>query len=110
MILAMSSLDYDAYDVLTFDCYGTLIDWETGIVSALRAALGDAAAGSSDEELLTRFAALEHDAQVPYRPYREVLAIALRGIGEQLGIPVSDAQAREFGGSVGVWPAFPDSA
>ena len=105
----MSRLDYDAYDVLTFDCYGTLIDWETGIVSALRDALGDAAAASSDEDLLGRFAALEHEAQVPYQRYRDVLAVALRGIGEQLEIPVSDAQAREFGGSVGDWPAFPDS-
>jgi 2-haloalkanoic acid dehalogenase type II len=105
----VSRLDYDAYDVLTFDCYGTLIDWETGIAAALRDALGDAVAASSDEELLLRFAALEHDAQVPYQRYRDVLAEALRGIGEQLDIPVSDAQAREFGGSVGEWPAFPDS-
>ncbi len=76
----------------------------------MRTALGDAAADTSDEELLARFAALEHDAQVPYQRYRDVLAVALRGIGEQLEIPVSDAQAREFGGSVGDWPPFPDSA
>jgi 2-haloacid dehalogenase len=106
----VSPLDYDAYDVLTFDCYGTLIDWETGIVAALRTALGDAAAGSTDEDLLARYAALEHDAQRPYQRYREVLAAALRGIGAQLEIPIGDAQAQEFGGSVGDWPAFPDSS
>jgi 2-haloacid dehalogenase len=105
----VSSLDYDEYDVLTFDCYGTLIDWESGIVAGLRRALGDAAAGQSDEDLLARFARIEHDAQVPYAPYREVLATSVRAIAAQLGSSVSDAQAEEFGGSVVDWPPFPDS-
>ena len=43
----VSALDYDAYDVLTFDTYGTLIDWETGLVGALRSVLGEAAAASA---------------------------------------------------------------
>jgi 2-haloacid dehalogenase len=103
-------IDYGRFEVLTFDCYGTLIDWETGLLSAMRRALGLAAAGRSDDELLGRFAAIEHEAEVPYRPYREVLALCLRRIGEALGVPVSDAQAAAFGGSVGDWPPFPDSA
>ncbi len=70
-------IDYGRFEVLSFDCYGTLIDWETGIVAALRAQLGQEAAGTSDEELLSTFAGVEHEAQVPYRPYREVLGIAL---------------------------------
>lgn len=106
----MSALDYDRYDVLTFDTYGTLIDWESGLVGALRAALGDAAAAIRDDELLTRFAALEHEAETPGTPYREVLEICLRAVAAQLGASVCDAELAAFGGSVADWPAFPDSA
>jgi 2-haloalkanoic acid dehalogenase type II len=105
----VSALDYDRYDVLTFDTYGTLIDWESGLVSALRSALGDAASALRDDELLTRFAALEHEAETPGTPYREVLEICLRAMAVQLGASVSDAQVATFGGSVVDWPAFSDS-
>jgi 2-haloacid dehalogenase len=106
----VSALDYDAYDVLTFDCYGTLIDWEAGLAAALRVALGDAAAGLDDEDLVTRVAGLEHGAEAPGTRYREVLAICLRGVAAQLGTTVGAAQMEEFGGSVADWPAFPDSS
>jgi len=106
----MGVIAYGDFDVLTFDCYGTLIDWESGIAGAVRFQLGDAVAGHSDEDLIAAFAAVEHEAEVPYKSYREVLALALRGIGDRLGAPVSDAQARGFGSSVGQWPAFADSA
>ncbi|MDX6537558.1 MAG: 2-haloacid dehalogenase [Gaiellales bacterium] len=103
-------VSYEDFDVLTFDCYGTLIDWESGLVSATRAHLADAVDAFSDEELIAAFAAVEHEAEVPYRTYREVLSLSLRGMGERLGFPVSDAQAAGFGSSVGQWPAFPDSS
>jgi 2-haloalkanoic acid dehalogenase type II len=105
----VSALDYDAYDVLTFDTYGTLIDWEAGLATALRVALGDAASSRSDEDLLTRFAAYEHGAEEPGTLYRDVLASCLRGVAAELGATVSDEQAATFGGSVVDWPAFPDS-
>jgi 2-haloacid dehalogenase len=107
--IPVSALAYDAYDVLTFDTYGTLIDWETGLVSALHRALGVSAAGIGDENLLTRLADLEPEAEAPGTAYREVLATCLRGVATQLGTTVDDAQASEFGGSVVDWPAFPDS-
>ena len=103
-------IEYRGFDVLTFDCYGTLIDWESGIAAGVRMQLGDAVAAVSDEDIVSAFAAVEHEAEVPYKSYREVLALSLRGIGERLGVPVSDAQATGFGSSVGQWPAFPDSA
>jgi 2-haloacid dehalogenase len=102
-------IDYSAFEVLTFDCYGTLIDWEAGIVAALRAELGGAVAARPDDELLAAFAAVEHEAEVPYKRYREVLEIAIGGVGERLGVPVDDEAARRFGASVGDWPAFADS-
>jgi 2-haloacid dehalogenase len=85
-----------------------LIDWEIGIARAARAQLGSAIAQWPDDELLAAFAAVEHDAEVPYKPY-QVLALCLRRIGERFGVPVREAQATAFGESVGMWPAFPDS-
>jgi 2-haloacid dehalogenase len=101
--------DLDRFEVLTFDCYGTLIDWETGILAALRAA-GPEGWPASDEELLERFAAHEAEAEGgEYRPYREVLERAARGVARDSGIELPDDAARAFGGSVGEWPPFPDS-
>lgn len=105
----MTELDLTRFDVLTFDCYGTLVDWEAGILAALHAALPAAAA--PDEQLLESFA--RHEAAVeagPYRPYREVLQETLRAIGAELGQPVEADAAAGLGGSVADWPAFPDSA
>jgi 2-haloacid dehalogenase len=106
----VSPLEYDAYDVLTFDTYGTLIDWETGLVAALHTALGTAADVLGDDDLLTCFAGVEHEAEAPGTRYRDVLAIALREVAAELGTTVSEAQAATFGASVADWPAFLDSA
>jgi 2-haloacid dehalogenase len=98
-------IDFGAYEALTFDVYGTLIDWETGIAGWLRPF-----ADAPDDMLLESFA--RHEAALeagPYRPYREVLAEAFRGVGRDLGFEPSDAQAAAFGASVGVWPPFADS-
>ncbi|MFL5680903.1 MAG: haloacid dehalogenase type II [Chloroflexota bacterium] len=105
------AIDFSAFDALTFDCYGTLIDWESGIVRGLRDALGSAARDVSRDRLLELYAA--HEAEIengPYRRYREVLAEAARGVARDLGTDIDDAAAARFGGSVGDWPAFPDSA
>jgi len=99
-----ATIDPSAFDVLTFDCYGTLIDWETGLLTALRAELAGAVAGVSDEELLEAFAAVEHAAEIPYQPYRDVLAQALREVGARYGAAPSAEQQARFGGSVPDWP------
>jgi len=105
-----ATLDPGAFDVLTFDCYGTLIDWETGLLSALRAELAGAVGDVPDEDLLEAFAAVEHAAEIPYQPYRDVLAQALREVGARYGAAPSAEQQTRFGGSVGDWPAFADSS
>jgi 2-haloacid dehalogenase len=105
-----AELDPAAFDVLTFDCYGTLIDWESGLLTALRAQLGAAVSGVPDDELLEAFGAVEHAAQSPYQPYRAVLAQSLRELGTRYGVQPTAAQQDAFGASVGDWPAFPDSA
>jgi 2-haloacid dehalogenase len=106
----VTEIDWERYAALTFDCYGTLIDWESGLLGALRPALGGAD-GIGDEELLERYG--RHEAELEagdYLSYREILATGVRRLGAELGIDVGDAQAEGFGGSVRDWPAFPDSA
>ena len=102
-------IDYDAFDVLTFDCYGTLIDWESGILSGLRAVLGSDIESIPDTQLLERFAFNEHVAEIPYKNYREVLGLTLRLMATELDLAVSPDQEAQFGASVLNWPAFPDS-
>ncbi|HEV8403654.1 MAG TPA: haloacid dehalogenase type II [Candidatus Limnocylindrales bacterium] len=107
----MSDLDYGRFEALTFDCYGTLIDWETGIVAALRRVLGDAGTGSDDDELLGAFAASEAPAEAgPYRRYRDILALAAHEVSARFGVEPDVAAVTTFADSVGDWPAFPDSA
>ena len=106
----MRPLDFGRFEVLTFDCYGTLIDWETGIAAGLQRVLDTRGVAVGDQDLLERYA--RHEAAVeagPYLPYREVLARSLRGVCAELGVEPTAAQASDFGGSVGDWPAFPDS-
>ncbi len=105
------AVDFGRVEVLTFDCYGTLIDWEAGILARLRRVLDARGVAAADEDLLARYA--RHEAVIeagPYRRYRDVLADALRGVAAELGVEPSAAEAAAFGDSVGEWPAFPDSA
>ena len=105
------TIDYGAFEALTFDCYGTLIDWETGILAGLRAALQAHDVEAEDEELLVAYADSEATLEAgPYLRYRDILAGALRTIATGFGTTVTDAEAARFGGSVADWPAFPDSA
>jgi 2-haloacid dehalogenase len=106
----MQTVDFGRFEVLTFDCYGTLIDWEAGIATGLRVVLGPRGIVVGDEELLERYA--RHEAALeagPYATYREVLGRSLRGVCAELGVEPTGAEAAAFGGSVGDWPAFPDS-
>ena len=100
------------FKVLTFDCYGTLIDWETGIVNALRPLLRRAAMERKRDEVLASFAQHEttQEAESPAMIYPELLAQVHRRLAEEWGIAASEAEHHTFGRSVGGWPAFADSA
>jgi 2-haloalkanoic acid dehalogenase type II len=95
---------------LSFDCYGTLIDWETGILAAL--APWQAQLGGEPEALLAAFARHESaiEAEQPDLLYPQVLVKVMRRLGEELDTEVGEDEARAFGAAVGDWPAFPDSA
>ena len=107
----MTDLDFDRFDVLTFDCYGTLIDWEAGLLAALRAPLAARGIEAPDDALLEAFG--RHEAELeagPYRAYREVLAGVLDAmLGHQGEVATAEERAA-FGASVADWPAFPDSS
>jgi putative hydrolase of the HAD superfamily len=105
-------LDLTAFKALSFDCYGTLIDWEAGIAAILGPWAREQRLDADDEELLLAYAGHEAavERETPAVPYPEVLATAFRRTGETLGASVSDEWARRLGGSVPDWPAFPDSA
>lgn len=100
------------FEALSFDCYGTLIDWETGIAAVLEPWAASHGRSLPREELLTAYSAHEAHAEEehPTDLYPQILARAMRGLGAQLGIPVSDDEAEALAHSVPQWPAFPDSA
>ena len=106
-----AALDFGRFEALTFDCYGTLIDWETGILSALRPALTAHGVVPTDDELLEAFGRAEASLEAgPYQPYRDILAGSLEQIGRNHAITIDPEVLAAFGGSVVDWPAFPDSA
>jgi len=97
------------FRILSFDCYGTLIDWEEGIARALA---GFAARHGLDREaLLALFARHEtrQQQETPHLRYPDLLARVLARMTADLGSRVDAAEARAFGASVGEWPPFPDS-
>ncbi|WP_202619168.1 HAD-IA family hydrolase [Ornithinimicrobium cavernae] len=105
-------LDLTAYRALSFDVYGTLIDWEIGIAAVLNPWASEVGLDLEDEFLLSAYATQEAavEREQPASLYPEVLAEAFRRTGRKLGRPVSGSWARRLGDSVAAWPAFPDSA
>jgi 2-haloacid dehalogenase len=99
------------FRALSFDCYGTLIDWETGITENLRPWADRHGLEVSREDLLAAFSANETAVQSeqPTARYPEVLAVVMRRIGDRFRIEVTADEATAFGDSVGEWPPFADS-
>jgi 2-haloacid dehalogenase len=107
----MPGLDFRDFDALTFDCYGTLIDWERGILDALRPVLARHPVAPGADELLAVYARCEADLERgEYLPYRDVLAESFRGVCRTWGVTPTVAEVQEFAASPGRWPAFADSA
>jgi len=105
-------MDLTRFKALSFDCYGTLIDWETGISAVLRPWAREQGLDTGDEALLIAYGDAEAavEEEQPTARYPDVIATAFRRAGEALGAEVGDEWAQRLGGSVPDWPAFPDSA
>jgi 2-haloalkanoic acid dehalogenase type II len=100
------------FKVLTFDCYGTLIDWESGMVEALKPLTGKVASPLTRNQILEAHARHESSQQLqtPTKLYRDVLAIVYKRLAEEWGVVVSHEECVTYGRSVGNWPAFEDTA
>lgn len=103
-------LNFDQYKVLTFDCYGTLIDWESGILNALKPVFIAHRVKLRQDDALELFGEFESAQEREYKKYRIVLENVLQDIGARLGFEPTADEIRAFGESVRDWMPFADSA
>jgi 2-haloacid dehalogenase len=99
------------FKVLTFDCYGTLIDWESGIAEALRPLLARSGKMLSRDKVLESFARYEaaQQSETPSMIYSELLGVVHARMASEWGVEPSTEESKKFGRSVSDWPVFTDS-
>ena len=99
-----------AYDVITFDCYGTLIDWRGGIATAFRDAAGRDGVKLDEVEVLALYNEIEPEVEAAhYRSYRDVITESARRVAARLGWSLSEARATFLADSLPRWTPFPDT-
>ena len=98
------------YDFVTFDCYGTLIDWETGISEAIAAAAREDGVLLGRDQIVRAYHEVEPAVEAAeYRPYKEVLRDTAIGVAQRLGWDLAGEQARFLADGLSRWPAFADT-
>lgn len=103
-------INFSEVELLTFDCYGTLIDWESGIFAALRPILAAHGKSVAAADLLALYGEFEAAAETgEYRSYREVLQEVVRSFGQHLGFAPTADQLRSLPDSVSQWKPWPDT-
>jgi 2-haloacid dehalogenase len=103
-------LDFTRFEILTFDCYGTLIDWEAGILSALHRILSAHRKKIDDSTLLKLYGDFEHRSeQGAFRAYREVLESVVRQFGDELRFTPKAEEVRSLPDSLSTWKPWPDT-
>ncbi len=104
------AFDFSRFNIITFDCYGTLIDWETGILGAIHPILSAHNAHFSDIDLLRMYGEIEAEEESgEYQPYREILQAVVRGFGTRLGFVPSEKEQQSLPDSLANWKPFPDT-
>ncbi|MGI9408394.1 MAG: haloacid dehalogenase type II [Hyphomicrobiaceae bacterium] len=100
------------YKALTFDVYGTLIDWESGMINGLKPLTDRVSRSLTRDDILEAHAHCESSTQrrTPAKVYSEILAVVYKRLGEEWGISVTWDECLTYGASVEHWPAFGDSA
>ena len=103
-------MDFSRFEILTFDCYGTLINWETGLLTALRPIFVAHSKPIDDASLLNFYGDFEQRAeQPPFRSYREVLGSVVRQFGAELGFNPTADEIRSLADSLPTWRPWPDT-
>ena len=103
-------MDFSRFTAISFDCYGTLIDWESGILPALRALLANHGQSLSDAAILEFYGEFEAEAESgPYQSYRKVLQAVVRAFADRFRFQASSAEIRSLDESVQAWPPFSDT-
>src|ERR1700761_8848731 len=103
-------LSFGSIRLITFDCYGTLIDWESGMLAALRPMLSRGGRQVSDKQILELYGEIEAEIEAgPYLPYRQVLAQVAQEIGSRTGVNISASEGRAFADSLTSWKPFVDT-
>lgn len=103
-------IDFDNYEALSFDCYGTLIDWESGILQALKPILSNYSINLRDNEILELYAEIESKAEAgKYVKYREILREVVRQFGDSLHFLPTSSEVNSLVDSLGDWKPFPDT-
>jgi 2-haloacid dehalogenase len=99
------------FKALTFDCYGTLIDWESGILAALEPLAARVQPKPSPDAMLEAYGVHEHaqEHQTPHLKYSQLLAITYKRMAENLSAPASWEECVAFGQSLRNWAPFPDT-
>ena len=102
---------FSKYRVLTFDCYGTLIDWESGMVTGLKPLTEKVSRSLTRDDILEAHAYYESTTQrwTPAKKYYDLLAVVYRRLAEEWGVEVTWEECLAYGTSVRHWPAFEDS-
>jgi len=103
-------IHFENFTHLTFDCYGTLIDWETGILAAVTSVLARRGIAAEAEQLLRLYVKYEAEQEAgPYKPYRDILQGVMAGIAFELGFVPTVSELQTLPDSVGHWPPFADT-
>lgn len=103
-------LDFNRFEILTFDCYGTLIDWETGLLSALRRILSSHDKKIDDATILKLYGDFEQRSEEgEFHPYRLVLESVVRRFGAELGFTPTEAEVSSLPNSLPAWRPWPDT-
>ena len=103
-------LNFDQFQVLTFDCYGTLIDWETGILKVLRSVLAEHGVATDDNQILETYSEIEAAIEAgPYKAYRAVLSEVIVNFGQQFGFSPRPHEFTALADSIADWPPFEDT-
>jgi 2-haloalkanoic acid dehalogenase type II len=98
------------YDIITFDCYGTLIDWDGGIAGAFARVVAETGGGPAPGQVFEAYEKIEAQVEAErYRSYREVLTESTRRVARQLGWPLPEARAGFLAESLPFWIPFPDT-